>query len=295
VSFDNIDGDGGAGYGFNGTLTWAQTWTTPYSQTSTVNAPANPAAFYTAQTSGMLAEITDSVFYNNLHSTAYTEANARGVFAAANNNVIATSSPILSISRAAPVVVSGANTVARVVSINPLPQNDALTSAAWAIDPWFESAHYRGAFAPGNNWLVGWTAADAYGMVVGDGWTELGNTARGTYGAPVMDATGTLAPSTTTTFTLANAKENSLVILMFGFARIDQSLTPFGFPGVTVVPNFNTLGYVVGFTDPSGNSAANLTMIPGFAGSPFYEQYLVFDTGAPSGLAASNAIYRIAN
>ena len=294
VSFDNIDGDGGAGYGFNGTLTWAQTWTTPYTATSTVNAPGNPAAFYTAQTSGTLNEMTDCVFYNNLHSAAYTEANARGVFAPANNNVIAASSPILSITRAAPVVVSGSNTIARVSSINPLPQNDALTPVAYAVDAVFESGRYRGAFAPGNNWLVGWSAADAYGMVVGDRWTDLGNTARGTYGAPVMDGSGTLAANTVTTFSLSNAKESSLVVLMFGFARVDQSLAPFGFPGVTLVPNFNTLGYVVGFTDPTGNSSSNLTMIPGFAGSPFYEQYLVFDTGSPSGLAASNAVLRIA-
>ena len=64
VSFDNIDGDGGAGYGFNGTLSWAvdvdDGRTTTY---STVNAPPSPAGFYQAQTSGNLAEITDSVFF----------------------------------------------------------------------------------------------------------------------------------------------------------------------------------------------------------------------------------------
>jgi len=293
VAFDNVDGDGGLGYGFNGTLTWAQTWTTPYTATSTVNAPANPAAFYTVQTSGTLNEISDSVFYNNLHNAAYTEANARGIFAAANNNVQATSSPILSIARAAPVVVSGANTVARVTSLNPLPQNDALTPAAYAVGPWFESGRFRGAFAPGNNWLTGWSAADAFGMLVGDGWTDLGKTARGTYGAPVMDGTGTLGPSTTTTFSLTNAKESTLAVLLFGLVRIDQPLGAFGFPEVVIVPNFNTLGYVLGFTDPTGNTSSNLTMPGGFAGVPFYEQYLVFDSGVPGGLAASNAVLRI--
>ena len=87
VRFDNVDGDGANGYGFNNTLSWAATWTTPYTAYSTVNAPANPAAFYTAQTSGNLIEITNSVFYNNNNGAAYTEADARDVFNVANNNV----------------------------------------------------------------------------------------------------------------------------------------------------------------------------------------------------------------
>ncbi|MCC7065907.1 MAG: hypothetical protein IT456_24080 [Planctomycetes bacterium] len=295
LSFDNTDGDGGAGYGFNGTLTWAATWTTPYTATSSVNAPANPAAFYTVQTSGTLNEISDSVFYNNQHGTAYTEANARSIFAAANNNVQATSSPIVSIGRAAPVVVSGSNTVARVTSLNPLPQNDALTSVAYAPnDGFFEAARFRGAFAPGNNWLVGWTAADAFGFLVHDGWCDLGKTARGTYGAPVMDAAGTLQAGVPTTFSLSNAKENALCVLMFGFVRADVSLSPFGYTGVTLVPNFNTLGYSIVFTNASGNSSSNLTLPAGYSGASFYEQYLVFDAGSPNGLAASNAIYRLA-
>lgn len=292
---DNVDGDGGLGYGYNGTLSWAQTWTTPSNVYSTVNAPANPAAFYTAQTGGTLNEVSDCVFHNNLHSSAYTTANSVGVFNAANNNVQAASSPITSIVRAAPVVVSGANTVARVSSLNPLPQNDALTAVAYGPnDGFFEAAKYRGAFAPGNNWLTGWTAADAFGMVANDGWCDLGKSARGTYGAPVMDATGTLQAGVPTTFTLENAKENVLAILLFGFSRVDQNLAPVGFPGVTIVPNFNTLGFVVGFTGPAGTSSQALTLPPGFSGASFYEQYLVFDAGSPVYLAASNAIYRIA-
>ena len=44
VKFDNVDGDGGHGYGFGGTLSWASVWSTPYTTTSTVNPPVNPAA-----------------------------------------------------------------------------------------------------------------------------------------------------------------------------------------------------------------------------------------------------------
>ena len=299
LSFDNVDGDGGQGYGFNGTMSWAQTWTTPYTTTSTVNAPGNPAAFYTAQSAGAaggtLNEISDSVFFRNQHSTAYTTANSVNVFAVGNHNVQSVGSPIMTLTRMAPVVVNGANTVANVATLNPMPQNDALVSVGYGPnDGFFEAAKYRGAFAPNNNWLTGWTAAHAFGMVVGDqGWCDLGNTARGTYGAPVMSGSGSLQAGVPTTFSLSNAKELSLCVLMFGFVRADQSLAPFGFPGVTIVPNFNTLGYVVTFTDATGNRSTNFTLPGGFSGSPFYQQYLVFDGGSPVGLAASNAIFRL--
>ncbi len=83
VRFDNSDGDCGSGYGHNGTLSWAATWTT----TVAAGPPAHandcvppPAGFagYPAQTTGRLAEIRDSVFFNNNAGSAYTEATARG-------------------------------------------------------------------------------------------------------------------------------------------------------------------------------------------------------------------------
>ncbi|MBL9147741.1 MAG: hypothetical protein JNM94_03525 [Phycisphaerae bacterium] len=174
VSFDNTDGDGGEGYGFNGTLSWPNTWTTDWNQFSPVNAPANPAAFYTAQSSGKLAQITDSVMYNNTSPTAYTEANARGVFDAANNNVNAgtavanpTASPITSITRGPNTILNGNLVMAQVVSLDPRPANAALASVGTAPnDGFFAQAQYRGGFAANENWLCSWTAADAYGFNV---------------------------------------------------------------------------------------------------------------------------------
>ncbi|MEZ5975959.1 MAG: hypothetical protein R3F17_07835 [Planctomycetota bacterium] len=169
VRFDNVDGDGASGYGHNGTLSWADTWTTDYSVFSTVNAPANPSAFYQSQTSGKLSSITDSVFFRNLASSAYTEANNRNVFDAANNNVLIpgfddVDSPVTSIVRGAPVV-RGGKTMLPVTFLDPRPANEALTSVGAApADGFFTAAGYRGAFAPGQNWIAGWTAADAYGF-----------------------------------------------------------------------------------------------------------------------------------
>jgi hypothetical protein len=171
VQNDNIDGDGGAGYGFNGTLTWAQTWSTPFSSFSAVNAPANPAAFYTAQVAGNLNDVEDSVFYRNLFGTAYTEATAVGVFAAGNNNTnlgaAPADQPIASITRGPIVNPFGTLQMLPVISLDPRAVGAAATSVAVAPNNgFFSQAQYRGAFGPNENWLCGWTAADQYGFIV---------------------------------------------------------------------------------------------------------------------------------
>ncbi len=171
VSFDNVDGDGGQGYGFNGTLSWANTWTTAFNVTSTVNPFTNRIAAYQAQTSGKLAEITDSVVFRNLSTDAYTEANNRAVFAAANNNVSIpgtadADAPIRSITRGTPVAVFGGTSfMLPVIGLDPRPKNAAMTSVNAAPDDgFFTPAQYRGAFVPkGQSWLCDWTASFAFG------------------------------------------------------------------------------------------------------------------------------------
>lgn len=165
VRFDNVDGDGAQGYGHNGTLSWADTWTTNFDSYSTVNAPANPANFYKSQVDGKLAEIKDSVFFNN---NDYAEANARGLANAGNNNVIEPGTmPVKGISRAGSVL-RGGKVMQQVTNIDVRPAGDALTSVGMAPnDGFFTSGNrYRGAFDPGNpNWLHGWSGADAMGFL----------------------------------------------------------------------------------------------------------------------------------
>jgi hypothetical protein len=49
--------------------------------------------------------------------------------------------------------------------LNPRAANDAVTSASTAPeDGFFTPAAYIGAFSAEENWLIGWTAAYAYGM-----------------------------------------------------------------------------------------------------------------------------------
>lgn len=290
VAFDNKDGDGSNGYGYNGTLSWAATWTTPFSATSTVNPPANPAAFYKSQTSGMLAEITNSVFYNNVNSKAYTEADARGVFAAANNNVKEpAASPITGLTRG-PAVVRGGKAMVPVAYIDPRPAGVALTSTGWAPrNGFFSGANYRGAFAPGNNWLSGWTAAEAFGFTPAERWGDLGNGTSGKYGEPVLTGTGTLAASSPVSLALTGALENTVAILVYGPKRLDLPIL-----GGLLIPDV-TSGLTIGAaTNGSGKLTINTTWPGGVpAGAALYFQYWVVDPAGPFSLSSSNGLIAV--
>jgi hypothetical protein len=297
VKNDGSDGDGAHGYGFNGTLTFNQIWSTPYTTYSTVNAPPNPAPFYPTQTEGMLAEFKDCVFFNNVNITpgvdSYSTFNSVGQNNPAYNNVIEPATrPITSITRFPPVTIPHGEIYANVSFIDPRPQGDALTSVGFAPrDGFFSQAHYRGAFAPNCNlWTKGWTAAEAFGFLPSENWGDVGKSMGGTNGDPVLTGTGSLAPFSTMTLSLANAAPSSLTVLALGFTRIDLPLF-----GGTVVPNWNTLGTVILFSDPTGHLTISIPSLPsGFtSGTRIYGHWWVLDAGGPQGFAASNAVYGV--
>jgi hypothetical protein len=173
VKNDNSDNEatgGQYGYGYNGTLTFAQTWTTDSNVYSTVNpfaTSAAAAAAYTAQVAGKINQIKDTVFYGNTGTSAYTEATTQGVFAAANNNVKEPSSmPIAGITRGAIQTLTGVQ-IAPVISLDPRAANDAVAAVTPAPNNGvFTPATYRGAFGPDENWLCGWSSSFAYGYTV---------------------------------------------------------------------------------------------------------------------------------
>ena len=170
VNNRNTDGeatDGQTGYGHNGTLGFADLWTTNFNVTSTVNPFSNPAERYTAQAGGKLCQVTDTVFFNNPNSAAYTEANSRGVFNAANNNVLATARPVVLIERGTQVVNNQNAVVRNVTRLDPRPAADAVTSVGTApANSFYTPAKYRGAFGANENWAYGWSAASAFGFLV---------------------------------------------------------------------------------------------------------------------------------
>jgi hypothetical protein len=180
VKNDKSDGDNANGYGYNGTLSFEDTWKTPATVTPTLNAGTwtkgtfnDPKVLYQAQDpNGMLMEMVDCIFYQNYwtstdgKTTAYTQLEAVGVMDSKNHNVKEpTVSPIRSIVRG-PKVVKGGLDIYPVTYLNPRAASlDSIFSVAQAPDDGFYTpAPYRGAFDPYNNWLVGWTAASAYGM-----------------------------------------------------------------------------------------------------------------------------------
>jgi len=304
VSFDNVDGDGGDGYGASGgmpltpTLSWANTWLTDYNAVPAHpnDPPAPRSTWYPVQTGGKLAAITDSVFFGNAHAAAYTEANNRGVFAMANNNVQEPAGmPIRAITRG-PVVQRGPAPgpwfMEPVTFLDPRPANTALTSVAWAPrDGFFSSAHYRGAFAPGNNWLCDWTASQAFSFTSGpagpvfDPWCDLGFALAGVTGDPVFAGTGTLAPNTPFDLTLSNAAPNSIAFFGIGLSRLDVPLL-----GTILVPN-PTIALLTLPTDGTGQIVLAGNWPPGQpSGITFYFQYFIIDAAGPFGLSASNAV-----
>ena len=294
------DGENGnTGYGCNGTTTYAARWTTAYTVTSTVNPFANPAAAYTAQQSGNLIDFRDNVFFSNLRPLAYTQANTQLVFAGGGgttnaNNLIATLSPITSITRGASLVPNGINTVSPVTFLDPTPANDALTAVEFApVDGFYNQARFRGAFARGNNWLIGWTATSAFGLTSSSQLhTPIYPDVQGdtSIGEPVHYTVGTLAGATAVTFHCTNVPDAD----------------PFGAPGLkagVALVDINVLNLPIWggqlLVDPAtafqfgafalGDISATAFVPPGLpSGFPVYTQWVVLDGAGPFGFSLSN-------
>jgi hypothetical protein len=292
INNDVTDGENGnTGYGCGGTLTWAQRWTTAYTVTSSINPFANPAAAYTAQTSGNLIEFRDNVFFNNGRPNAYVEANARSVFAGGSgtnnaNNSQVTTSPITQITRGASVVPNGTNVTSPVTFLDPTPANDALTAVEFAAnDGFYTSSRFRGAFPRGNNWLIGWTATARFGLTTNSkANTYLAGERPGIVGAPVHFTNGNWAGGTSVTCVVENIDPAlNLALFVLGASTINFPI----FGGV-VVPSPDFVGVAAGAGGTA--SAAPIAIPPGLTGATFWTQFASFDLGVPSDqFAFSNA------
>jgi hypothetical protein len=280
---DHSCGGGVKGYGAGGHLNWPTTWTTAYNVFPAPNSCGNPAAIYKAQTSGNLIEFKDTVFYQNAD---YTEANARGVFNAGNNNVLASSSPITAITRG-PQVSRGGKIMEPVTFLDARPANDALSSVAFAAgDSFLCPVKFRGAFAPGHDWQEGWTAAWEFGFTPRTPYRTLGkNGPAGNMGWPLLSVSGPFAASSTVTVSAAKAAPNSGIVFMIGVTRVDFPL----FGGtICAVPALSATRA----TDGSGNSSFSFFLPPTITpGGIVYFQGLILDPSAlPAGFNFTNAV-----
>ncbi|MGE4488723.1 MAG: hypothetical protein AB7E95_04155 [Kiritimatiellales bacterium] len=167
VAFDCFDTDGGLGYGYNGTLSWSDTWLTSYTNYSAVNwtntVYSDPSNMYTAQNSGNLAEIKGCLVYRSnaldypgdskdmafAGDSSYTQSDSKGYGTAQTgypidafngtydnpqsninlDNLVVSSSPIVSYTRGPIFSTSydGGLDIEPVTNINPRAANDALT------------------------------------------------------------------------------------------------------------------------------------------------------------------------
>jgi len=292
---DNTDGENGnTGYGQFGTLTWAQTWTTPYTATSTVNPFATPAAVaaaYTAQTSGNLIDWRDNVFYNNLRTLAYTEANARSVFTGGGgtanaNNSIVTSSPITALTRSAPATPNGTNTTSLVSFLDPTPANAALTSVEFAPnDGFFSQARYRGAFRRGNDWMIGWTASSRFGLTSNSqANTELeGNSSTLVGGQANHYTVGNWQPFTNVFWNCDNVPDYpplgapfKVGVCALGFAQssIPAGIVFPGLDGIIHIDLFNNIQFVL-IQSGSELTTGAIPIPAGLSGNECWTQYAI--------------------
>jgi len=160
--------------------TAADIWDTPAGTHSTINAAPgaqpgdfnHPDTLYRVQTSGMLAEITDCIFYNcggdsgdYVTTVGVLNGSPSSLSSnAAKGNLVTTQLPVAAISYGARVF-PGTLPIDPVSYLNPCAANDALSNyKAPTDDAFFVPAQHCGAFSENENWLEGWTAAYEYGM-----------------------------------------------------------------------------------------------------------------------------------
>ncbi|MEZ6037083.1 MAG: hypothetical protein R3F29_06360 [Planctomycetota bacterium] len=251
-----------------------------------------PAQAYAAQQKGAndrLVQVRGCLFFNNNGGSAYPEAISFGIFpqtfpvAGTNhaNNTIVNTSPISSITRGATVNPNGSLAIQPVTFLDPTPANDALTAQETSPnDGFFTAARYRGAFARGNNWLIGWTGASQYGLTsASQANVPIHGVERaGVNGVPVHYTTGSWATGTPVSMrceNLADLGGLSAGVLVFGSSQINLPIF-----GGTVVPAPEVL-YVL--TGPAGSIAfPTFNMPPGLSGLAFYTQFAAFDPAVPA-------------
>ena len=167
VRSDGDDGDGANGYGYNGTLSLADVFATDADQLLANSIGVAPQSLYTAQDSGKMSGFENCVFYNNSN---YGDFNAFDQTNAAFNNIVEpANAPVAKVTRG-PIVTKGGKDVAPVVSLDPCAVNDAAVASNAKTTPdngFYDAAPFIGGFSANNNWLLGWTAADQFGMVDG--------------------------------------------------------------------------------------------------------------------------------
>jgi hypothetical protein len=119
-----------------------------------------------------------------------------------------------------------------------------------------------------------------------ENWTDLGFALGGTFGDPLLEGSGSLAPWSWNEVNLSNAFPSAFSGLFLSF-----SSTPIPFMGGTLVPNPFLDPPIFATTTASGDIPLGFLMpadIP--TGTEIFVQWAIQDPGGPSGVALSNAL-----
>ena len=291
--------------------------TTSASTTYSVNpfSGGGAAQAYTAQDpAGKLVQLRGCIYYNNDAPTAYPEAISYGILPQLQtvpgvghaNNTIETSMPIAVRTRGSEVVATG-HAVEPVTFLDPTPVGAALTAAEFSPnDGFFTQARYVGAFARGNNWLIGWSGTSEFGLTeqraAGSNEPIHGTENPGVNGVPVHYTVGDWAPGTSVTLGLDNLQDLggiSFGLILFSVSPANPvpgqacNGIPIGFLGLgieTLVPDAAGIVTVVNGASGAPGEFGFTMPAASFAGQVFYSQGFGLDTGVPAGqLTSSNA------
>jgi hypothetical protein len=162
---DGDDGDGANGYGYNGTLTMAEVFSTDATHLRSNSIGVSPQSLYTAQDAGKMSGFENCIFYHNANYAKFDEfGQTNAVF---HNIIEPASMPIKKVIRG-PIVTKHGKDIAPVISLDPCAAHDAAVAGNAKVVPrngFYDAAPFVGGFSANNNWLVGWTAADQFGLV----------------------------------------------------------------------------------------------------------------------------------
>ena len=195
-------------------------------------------------------------------------------------------SPITALTRGPVVSPNGNNLVRLMTFLDPTPTQLAATAEECCGDGEFlDEARFCGAFAPGNNWLVGWTAMSQYGLT---SQSRVNEPIHGTEVAtdedcdPVHYTDGDWSVGSQVTFRATNLSSGCLgVFFAFSFAPANPveplAGVSIGFLGLgpdLLIPDFNQGALLFEGIDANGESSHTLgaTIPPGLFSQVAYTQ-----------------------
>ena len=265
-----------------------------------------PGQAYTAQNSaGNLVEFRGCCYFNNDSDVNAANFGVFGGVAGTNhaNNTILTTSPVTTLTRSATACLSPSHSTFPVTFLDPTPTAVAQTAVEVSPnDGFYRQARYCGAFARGNNWLIGWSFTSRNGLTSSSQANVPihGVEKPGAVGAPVHFTVGDWSVGNTPMLGVDNVQDFGLgpiALVIVGLSPLNPAdpcaglnIGPFtGFDNI-LIPNGDLITVAQGAPGSDEVMVPFATIPAGLGGTVLYTQAVGFDTGVPAGqFTTSNA------